>query len=221
MNCLEFQELLQRRLDGELIVFSPDVEQHVSDCSSCGGLQASAQALLDGLQALTPPQCPANLADRLTELVLQDRRQSLRRQRLHLVVTGSLAASVVGLAVGGYLLSSNRPDGTNPPSAVRPQPGQAPLAKSAADAQQALTALTRRWVGQAQVQAKVILTAANPVEPPEVAKLAVAVEPLEMEAVAQTLRQTRVDVVASVQPVAQTTRRAFSFFVHELPVLKK
>src|SRR5947209_5444398 len=98
MNCLECQDLLQRRLDGESNIFSPALEQHLAECSFCGGLHACAQVLLDGLQALSIPQCPPNLTRRLTELVLADRRQRLRRRRLRLMFGGPLAASVLGMA---------------------------------------------------------------------------------------------------------------------------
>lgn len=221
MKCPEYQELLQRRLDGEPIVYAADVEQHLAECSICSGLEASAQALLDGLQALAPPQCPPHLAQRITDAVLQDRRQALRRQRLHLVVTGSIAASVVGLAVGGYFLTADRQAGNPPPVAANNlPPTQPPLAPSVAGAQQAFAALSKRWVGKAGVQAKIILTAADPAQVADVAHVPEATEPLDVEPAAQSLRQASVEVVASVQPVAHTARRAFSFFVHELPVLK-
>ena len=35
MNCPECQELLQRRLDGEILANSPELERHLSECLAC------------------------------------------------------------------------------------------------------------------------------------------------------------------------------------------
>ena len=60
MDCLDCQELLQRRLDGEPTSFDPvGLAAHLSLCPDCRDWYAAAQCLLDGVCLLAPPRPPA------------------------------------------------------------------------------------------------------------------------------------------------------------------
>ena len=81
MNCLECQELLQRRLDGELPADSAALEQHLRVCPTCREQHQSAQVLLDGLRAAVPPMPPEYLAPRIVAAVVQDQKRQLHFRR--------------------------------------------------------------------------------------------------------------------------------------------
>ena len=74
MNCLESQELLQRRLDGEAAHASADLSQHLAECDTCRGLFAAAQSFQDGLRATPAPVVPPLFVARTTARVLAARK---------------------------------------------------------------------------------------------------------------------------------------------------
>ena len=62
MNCLECQDLLQRRLDGETVPGSAALEQHLAGCQSCRHTHAAGALLLEGLKELPPsPPLPGRV----------------------------------------------------------------------------------------------------------------------------------------------------------------
>ena len=81
MNCLECQELLQRRLDGEPLADSAALEQHLRVCPTCREQHQSAQLMLDGLRAVPPPPTPAYLGPRIVAAVVRDQRVQSRFRR--------------------------------------------------------------------------------------------------------------------------------------------
>src|SRR5262245_5989505 len=100
MNCLECQELLQRRLDGEPLQDRAELDRHLVACPECRERHAAAQVLADGLKLLPRAAPPEGLAQRLAARVLGDRAVRLRRR-----VWGgvALAASLLLAAMAGYL----------------------------------------------------------------------------------------------------------------------
>ncbi len=75
MNCLECQEVLQRRLDG--VSSPPDaaLDQHLTACAICRQRHLAAPRLLEGLRAIPRPVPPPVLAARVVALALRDRQR--------------------------------------------------------------------------------------------------------------------------------------------------
>jgi hypothetical protein len=222
MICLEYQDLLQNRLDGDAPISSPEIEIHLSQCPSCRTLHTSAEALLEGLKTLSPPTGPADFAQRLARAVLEDRRLRLRRVRLRLAVTAALAASVLIMAIAGYYLL---PVPSKPALPVvkdkkTPDPNdESPhLAKSANDARHAALALSGRWADKSKEGIRMFLATTNSIEILEIDDLPDLDDPLELQPAAQSLRQAGHDVAENFQPFAKSAQRAFSYFLRELHV---
>ncbi len=119
MNCCEFQNWLQQRLDGEASAAAGDVEGHVVACASCRELQAAAGQLIQALGAQAAPVPPSRMSDQIMSLVLSDmtsQHQARKRWNRRLGVTAALAASLLlAVALGYSWLPSNRkPDRPNP-----------------------------------------------------------------------------------------------------------
>src|SRR5262245_11908685 len=116
MNCPEFQEWLQRRLDGIVPPLtergeedSPGLAEHVAVCAECREQHDASRRLVDGLRARQYPAVPENLGTRIVAGVLRDmhRRQVVRRR---LWIGMSLAASIAVMVLGGYLLFGPKGD---------------------------------------------------------------------------------------------------------------
>ena len=180
MNCLECQELLQRRLDGER-VSAPDLEAHLSGCSACRRRHAAAGLLLSGLKGLPHVEPPGDLADEIVAAVLRDRVQRRIKMRRRVWQTAALAASIFLMAWAGDLwLPNHRPE--NPPVNDQananknennrphgtPSQSEPALAQSVDEARDAMLALTGRLAGETKGQAQLFIAAA----PTDVAGLA-------------------------------------------------
>src|SRR5205809_335912 len=103
MNCLECQELLQRRLDGERLSTPEALEQHWNQCATCREQHTAALRLLEGLPHLPKPMLAANFAQSMAAEVLHDRRQRQHKMRRRVFVTMALAASVVLMLLAAYV----------------------------------------------------------------------------------------------------------------------
>src|SRR5437660_1054626 len=101
MNCLECQELLQKRLDGVPIT-AEVLEQHLDQCATCREQHAAAARLLEGMQQLPKPKLPANFAQDLAARIVRDRQQRRDRMRRRIYVTMALAASVLLMLFAAY-----------------------------------------------------------------------------------------------------------------------
>src|SRR5437879_5550422 len=123
MNCCEFQNWLQQRLDGEASSTADDVEGHVAACASCRELQVVAGRLIQALGAQAAPAPPNGMSDQIMSLVLSDitsQHQARKRWNRRLGVTAALAASLLLAVALGYswLPSNRRPDRPNPDALV-------------------------------------------------------------------------------------------------------
>src|SRR5271166_1397366 len=106
MNCLECQDVLQQRLDGDPIADRAALDLHLAACAECRARHAAAQRLEEGLRGTPRPTPPADLTDRTVARVLDDR---LRRLRLRRRVGFLLAASLLLAAVGAYFSLQSGP----------------------------------------------------------------------------------------------------------------
>jgi hypothetical protein len=214
MKCLEFQDLLQRRLDGEAVINSPAMRQHLAVCPSCRVLHASGQVLLGKLRTVPAPALAGDFSQRMTVMVLRDRRH---RKRLRLVATAALAASFLMMALAGYFVSGPGPVAKVNNEKMRiDHPDQLPhLAQSVNDTRQAFASLSERWAEHVREQTKTFLAAARPVDIPGVDFLQDMAEPLEPAA--QSLQQAGQGVAEGLQPVTTSAGRALAYLLRDLP----
>ncbi len=222
MNCVECQELLQQRLDGDPIPDRATLDAHVGGCAECRSWHSAVGRLTEGLRLLTPPVPREGLSDRIVARVLADRRSSVRWRR-RLMVATALAASLLLAALAGYFW--NRAPDTGPAavdvvqddSPSRRQDAaseQSPsLRESVAEASSAVASLTRRktdeTMGQAQLLWPVVAQAPGLEQPPGGAS------PLDPPA--QSLREAGQGVSAGLEPVANSARRALDLLLREIP----
>lgn len=212
MNCQEFEDLLQRRLDGDL-ASAADVDEHLTSCPSCRALEVATVRLERGLRALTTEQPPANLAGRIVFDVLSQQRGAQRRRRLALV--GSLAA---GLLLA-FLIGRTWPEATPPAPAPQPElvvkveqpPAIAPLNQSVGEAGSALASLLSRTADETMNQGRMLLPDSVP------APMMVDDWQPTFESPALPLREAGQGVSAGLEPVASSARRAFNLFLREIP----
>lgn len=208
MNCLDCQDWLQRRLDGEPMAGTPDVEQHLGQCAACREQHGGALRMVAALQQQPRPMSPADFAERIVGAVLLDRRRRLQKMRRGLLVTMALAASVLVMVVAAYWWT--------PPD--RPAPRQQFVLKvepKKIEAAPATRAEPRnaldRMANATREHAKVVLVAANL---DGVEKLPVN----DLPALDPGLREAGQEVSDGVRAVTRNTFKAFDFFARELPM---
>jgi hypothetical protein len=231
MNCLECQDILQRRLDGGPTAPNPALDQHLAQCAPCRVRHAAARRLLDGLRAYPQPALPAAFAARVVDAVLRDRARRRARVRRSLYVTAALAASILFMLLIAYIRQPNPGDGnmdpvpivhdsvprheTVPPTGSDNKKETEKQEERKAPTSDTFASLTGRLADKTLDQAKALWTVANPIESlpagelPNVKELAPAAEPL---------RQAKQDATESLSAVTQSARRAFDYFARELPM---
>jgi hypothetical protein len=230
MNCHECQDLLQRRLDGEALPGTPELDQHLASCPLCRHRFAVSQRLLGGLKRLPRPVLPPDFSQRMVGQILDDRRKRRLRMRRRLWATAALAASLLLMALAGYFgLPDPTPAPRPGPIAERqvepepPVPEPVPsLRRSAEEAGTAVAALTGRLADTTLEQARLLLTATAPMDVPDLALPDLALGPWDepLEPAAESLRQAGQGVSEGLQTVTDSTRRAVDFFMRELTVLE-
>jgi hypothetical protein len=213
MKCLECQELLQRRLDGESIA-SAALEQHLLECASCREQHLAVARLLEGLKELPSPQTPAGLPHSLTATILRDRRQRRDKLRRQVFLTAALAASVMLVLFLAYYWMP-RPDGAGkniakeqPKHQDPPRPTPIPEQRDETPKNN-IVGLPERWVETTRDHAKVLQVAMNL---DNVQKLPVENLPLD------PVREAGQEVSDGVRTVTRNARKAFDFFAREIPM---
>ncbi|HYT89234.1 MAG TPA: zf-HC2 domain-containing protein, partial [Gemmataceae bacterium] len=166
MNCLECQELLQRRLDGEPLTDRAALDQHLAGCAECRERLAAAQRLMEGLRGLHYPAPSADLAQRTTDRVLQDR---LRRLRLRRRVGWLLAASVLlATAAGSFWAFTSSPQTAVVVVVSRaretPVVPPVPLGQTIGGAREALAGLLGRLAEKTREQTALFRDSAAPLQ---------------------------------------------------------
>jgi predicted anti-sigma-YlaC factor YlaD len=225
MNCHESLDWLQSRLDGEMLPAPNGLEQHLSDCALCRPQHQAAQALLEGLHGLKRLAPPEKLSDLIVARVLADRQARRIRWRRRVTTTVALAASLLLAALAGYLwLPVSKNDGRDKLVDVKKAPerqeapeivatGAPSLTRSVEEARLAVAALTEKIADKSKEQARLWW-------PLDVAGLPeVKLDP-PLDPAAQSLRQTGQGMSEGLQTVAQSARRAVSYFLRELPPLE-
>jgi hypothetical protein len=210
MNCLDFHNLLQQRLDGESIPSHAELHSHLAECSACRQLEASARQLEEGIRLLPRPVPPADFSDRVVAEVLAEYRAQ-HRWPPRTIWVAALAASLVLAILAGWQWW--------PSSTPAPSPDPAPLAKgpetpvsatprlsdSVAEVGSALEGLARRTTDEA-VEPTLLLWG----EP------AVEVEPAPADDPTLVLWEAGQTVGSGLEPMTTSALRAFDLFRRDL-----
>src|SRR5262249_45400658 len=106
MNCIEAQDLLQRRLDGAPIDDTAALAQHLIGCADCRTLHAAAGRLEHGLRVMRPAVPPPALRVSIVTGVLAD--QGARRRRRVLIGMALAASVLLAVSVGISSYDSNQ-----------------------------------------------------------------------------------------------------------------
>jgi hypothetical protein len=190
MNCRDAYELLQQSLDGTPME-SPEWLAHLRHCAECRAWASASRRLQDGLRLWAPALPPSDLAERIVERVLLERRHTRRRLRRRWAVGVGLAAGLV-LALTGLLHQLT-------PS-VRPT--------TIANRQQQLPTPTATAKRQQQLQGEPAPTLREPA-----AQLSGAFAALSNETA-----KAGEGLSEGLEPVATSARRAVDLFLRELPM---
>jgi predicted anti-sigma-YlaC factor YlaD len=217
MNCLECQELLQKRLEGERLAGSESLDRHLSDCAACRELHVGAVRLLEGLKQQPQIKPPPGFAQTLAAAVIRDCRRRRERTRRGVFLTVALAASVLLILLLAYQWLPRPEPGqkhANPNIAKKEQPKTAPpkdtpIVKNV-EKRTALTALTERLADTTRDHAQVVLVGTN--------LDAVEKLPNELPMLDPSVREAGQDVSDGVRTVTRNARKAFDFFARELPM---
>jgi predicted anti-sigma-YlaC factor YlaD len=228
MNCPDCLELVQRQLDGAPVPEGAALDEHLAGCRDCREWSAATRCLAEGLRTLPPPLPPVGLVDRVVGGVLRQGRARLRRRRW-LMGGAAAAAALLVASFAGYLwprLPAPGPPEQMPQPVVKnaPRPETSPpaplsLRESVAEARSAVAALTEDLAAKTKAQARVLLSAAAPLDAmsvPQLPEVGGLEQPLEPAA--QSVRASGHGVSASLETVTGSARRAFTYFLHQLPL---
>lgn len=212
MNCLECQDILQRRLDGEAVDALVGLNTHLAECPECRLVHQTAQLLVDNLPHHKMPVPPAVLTRRIVNRVLADQKNRLASRRLMVRYLALAASLLLAVLAGLYwlpLFNSAKKEQQQLVQRDEPAPS---LEKSVEDARQAVASLTEK----SKDQVRALLSVANPMENNagvQLPDLAAMEQPLEPAA--ESLRHTGHGVTEGLQTVASSTQRAFAYFFRE------
>jgi hypothetical protein len=216
MDCLECQELLQRRLDGEPIAGAM-LEQHLSQCATCRDQHAAALRLLEGLRVVLRPTPVPGFAAAIAANVIRDRRERRAKLGRRVLVTLALAASVLGILFMAYFwmppLGINKKNIVEvPPKKIVPSPKPEVKPEEEPELRGPLSPMMDRWADATRDHARVVLVATNL---DGVGNLPVV---NNLPAIDPGVREASQEVSDGVRTVTRNARRAFEFFTRELPM---
>lgn len=209
MNCLECREFLQQHLDGAAID-TVLVQSHLAGCPDCRGLFEAARQLQRGLAGRRVAVASVDLAQRITHGILRDRARRRRRQQL---APALLAASLL-LVVGLYVILTRRPnDGVRNDVVEHRTNFPNSLQQSLEEAGLAVVSLTYRTASETADQTRLLLPAAMPDAP--VADMKVLQQ--SITSTGPSLEDAKQGMLAGLEPVTLSARRAVDLFLRELP----
>jgi hypothetical protein len=221
MNCSEFQNHLQQRLDGEISANSRDVTRHLEVCRSCRDLEAAVVRLVQILKAQATPKPPDHMSDQLVSRLLDEVASQRRVRKLwsrSLMAAATVAACLLITIVFGNSWWRTRPRPASPradnfvkneeKSTAQPTPPSLNIR----DAGSALVALVNRTADETVGQGRVLLP--QTVSPPSLPALEEWQPALEPDA--QAFREAQEGVVTGFEPVTGSARRAVNLFLREI-----
>lgn len=221
MNCPIAHDLLQQSLDGAAIE-SPEWLAHLQQCAECRALTSAGRRLQDGLRHLTAPLPPPDLAERIVERVLLDRRRARRRLRRRWAIGVALAAGLL-LALSLRLDWRGSPNGFEVPPlepVVKRAPGRneqaAPtLRQAAAELGEVFVELSNETAEETVGQTRRLVS-----NVPSPSWDGFQIHPT-LEPPTHPLREAGEGLSEGLQPVTTSARRAIDLFLRELPMETK
>jgi hypothetical protein len=213
MNCQEYQDWMQRRLDGDASATTETgVEQHRASCPACAGLDDAAQRLERGLRLLAAPTAPPErLADAIVYQVLSQRRAA--RRRILVYAAAMAACLLLGFYLGKRSPETKAPAPPVPREVAKEEPQRPKLNQKVGEAGTAVASLVSRTADQAMGQGRLLLPeTASPMPMPAVDPWAQTIEPP-----AQSLYDAGQGVSAGLEPVASSAKRAVNMFLRDIP----
>ena len=209
MDCAECRQLLQACLDGEPAALDrAGLAFHLSICPDCRERHAAAQCLLDCLPLLSSPRPPTALLGRICRQVEAQRVRDNRRR--HFLVTCAVAAA--SLLVGSLIFlgarTASRVDKL--PGLTHLRPGSSlSLQRSLEEAGVAVAALTWRTADETVSETKLLL----PVKVPQASLSESPQLEQAFQPPVQSFREIQEGMLAGLEPVATSARRAVGFFL--------
>jgi hypothetical protein len=223
MNCHECEVLLQLRLDGTP-TSSAALESHLKECATCRENHAAAMRLLEGLKQQPKPKIDPGFARRMTEEVLLDRKTRADKMRRRVWLTAALAAAVLFLVALAFYLFPRTPSNDPPakdqivkdgpkkvePKIEHPKKKFEPENRHAKKEVRPFVDLPERMAEATRDHAKVVMVAANLDGMDKLPPMDLPNDP--------GVREAGQEVSDGVRAVTRSARRAFDFFVRELPM---
>jgi hypothetical protein len=206
MNCTEFHDLMQRRLDGETVAYGNEIAAHVAVCSNCRALRSAVQRLEIGLRAMPRPLPPIGLADSIVASVVADRR-AVRRRGYAVRVIAALAAAVLIAVLIGQWFGRSKPNAIVPDDArlvVLPQEPEPP--RPGPSLRESMTEVAQLTMHSADETVRNFI----PKRPAPTA----GSSPLE------SLREAGNSVTTGLEPVADSAKRALNLFLRDIPAAR-
>jgi hypothetical protein len=224
MNCREFVDVLQDHLDGNPLPSSEGLTAHLRECPACAELHAASRRLLRGLRLSTPPAPPAELAPAIAAAALRElRRRRLLRQSAFAVATAAAVLIVLGLRFAIRPGHTPTPvpemtEGTPPSPAItaaglRAKHTSPPLLSTVEEVGEAVASLTSRTADEAMGGTRLLLPT---VSGSSLSKLDFPAT----DAPTRPLREAGKNLTASLDPVANSARRAVDLFLRDLPPVR-
>jgi hypothetical protein len=209
MNCSEFHDLMQRRLDGETLAESGEVAAHVAACPHCRAWQATLCRLETGLKSLTRPIQSVDLTENIVARVIADQR-ALRRRRFVVRTAVAIAAAVLVVVLIGQQLGRPQPKAPensglaevppNPPPI--PEPGTEPPSL-----RESMNSVAQLTLHGADETVRSFLPEAPANQP----------NPSPLTSSVASLREAGNSVTTGLEPVTGSAKRALNLFLREIP----
>jgi hypothetical protein len=213
MDCFQFHNLIQQRLDGAW--FDRGAwDLHVAECPECRSRELAVLQLEGALGRRTLSEPPTGLSERIVRRVLHDRSRVLRYRR-SFAVAGLLAASLVLVVYLGP--SRQGRDQTGPRVAANKssnlEGGASPvlLQRSVQEAGLALTGLVGRTTDETIESSRLLLPQKLPVSVLPSAELWQG----PWKSPIHSLRQAGQGVSEGLKPLATSAQRAVNLFWDE------
>jgi len=217
MTCVEFEECIQRMLDGPSSADTAPVAEHIASCPPCSQLYAAARRLQEGLGLQCAPRVPHDFATQTVAAIVAER---IQRQRRRWYATIALAASLLLAVLAGYRWFHDSQPNALPSSPIADSDTVLPKESAStssprervAGAGEAVASLSRKATEETVEQTRLLWPVATAPISFDGIDLQTPLEPP-----AQSLREAGQGVSAGLEPVANSARRAMNLFWRDLP----
>lgn len=212
MNCLDYQDFLQRFLDGAEAAVPPDVDRHLGACPACRELHGAAVRFHEALPLLRLTTPPTGLSDRVVGRVFAERARARRlRRQLVPALAAAVVLAVVGLA--GLRRPSESPPEPQRQVAVVERDRGPSLQARVEEVGNAVVGLTRRAAAETVDESRWLVPVLLP-DTSAASDFPPTVQPLR--APTESLDEVARSVSAGFEPLTSSARRAVDLFLREI-----